>query len=63
MKLKKELNQIKAIGEQTGRRGLIYETNKYVFTLQQFETIRSFGDSISNSKITIGEADKNIAIF
>ena len=44
MKLKKESNQIKTIGEQAGRRDLIYETNKYLFTLQQFETIRSFGD-------------------
>ena len=35
------------------------ETNKYVYNFQQFQMIRSFGDSILNGKVTISEADKN----
>ena len=36
---------------------LKYETNRYVYDFQQFETIRSFGDSIDTGKISIDEAE------
>ena len=29
-----------------------YETNKYIYDFQQFETIRSFGDNIYSDKIS-----------
>ena len=36
---------------------LEYETNRYKFDFQQFEAIKSFGDSIYNKKISIDEAE------
>ena len=32
---------------------LKYKKNKYLFVFEQFETIRSFGDSIYSDKINI----------
>ena len=32
---------------------MIYETNSHAFNFQQIETIRSFGDIISNDNITL----------
>ena len=43
--------------ERIKRRDLKYETNRYEFDFQQFETLKSFGDSIYNGKISIDEAD------
>ena len=36
---------------------LKYKKNKYLFVFEQFETIRSFGDSIYSDKINIDEAE------
>ena len=49
MKLKKWENRIK-------RKDLKFETNRYIFDFQQYETISSFDDSIYNGKISIKEA-------
>ena len=35
-----------------------YETSKYLYDFQQFQTIRSFGDNICIGKVSISEADK-----
>ena len=35
----------------------VYKANKYKYDFQQYETIKSFGDSICNGKITIDEAE------
>ena len=40
------------------RNDLKYEANKFVYDFQKFQTIRSFGDSICNVKITTSKADK-----
>ena len=44
MKLKKQLNQTRAIEKQIDRKDMIYEKN--LFNFQQFETIRSLVGSI-----------------
>ena len=46
-------------GEKNKRRDLIYKTNKYKYDFQQYETIRSFSDSIFAGKINIDEAEMN----
>ena len=63
MKLKKWENKIK-------RKDLKQESNRYIFNFQQFETIRSFVDSIYTGKISIYESEMdqtnlscNICIF
>ena len=37
--------------KKLSRKDLKYKTNKYLYDFQQFETIRSFDDSIYNSKV------------
>ena len=49
MKFKKWENRIK-------RKDLKFETNRYIFDFQQYETISLFDDSIYNGKISIKEA-------
>ena len=50
MKLKKREEKIK-------QKDLIYKANKYKCNFQQYETIRSFGESIYNGKINIDGAE------
>ena len=33
-----------------------YETKKYIYDFQQYDTIRSFGDNIYTGKVNIDEA-------
>ena len=54
--IKNEINETKKWEEKIKRKVLTYETSKYIFDFQQFQTIRSFGDSIYNDKINIREA-------
>ena len=54
--IKNEINETKKWEEKIKRKDLTYETSKYIFDFQQFQTIRSFGDSIYNDKINIREA-------
>ena len=35
-----------------------YKTDKCIYGFQQFQAIRSFGDSIVNGRITISEANE-----
>ena len=35
-----------------------YETSKYLYDFQQFQTIRSFDEKISIGKVSISETDK-----
>ena len=58
MKLKKSLIKIKEIEKNVGRDKLINETNKYTYSFKNFQTIKTFGINIYDSKITIEEADK-----
>ena len=41
------------------QKDLKYETGKYEYGFQQYETIRSFGESIYSGNISIHEADMN----
>ena len=38
---------------------LFYETDKYVYNFQQYQTIRSFGKIIFRCKITLNDAKKD----
>ena len=55
--IKNEIYEIKKWEEKSRGKDLKYETNKYVYDIQQFETIRSFGDSIYTGKININQAE------
>ena len=55
--IKNEIGEIKKLENKMKRKDLKFETNRYIFDFQQFETIRSFGDSIYNGKINIKEAE------
>ena len=50
-------NGIKGWKEKIKPKDLIYRTNKYKYDFQQYETIRSFDESIYTSKISIDEAE------
>ena len=54
--IKNEINETKNWEEKIKRKVLTYETRKYIFDFQQFQTTRSFGDSIYNDKINTREA-------
>ena len=58
---KNEKDEIKNWKNKIKRNNLNYETNKYIFGFQQFETIKSFGDGIYTDKINIdgAEIDQN----
>ena len=45
------------------RNSLKNKTSKYIYTFQQLQTIKPFGDDIYSGKLTIGEAHKSKAIF
>ena len=61
MKLKYEIDEIKTWEENVRRKDLVYKTNKQRYDFQQYETIRSFGDSIYIGKISIDEADIDLS--
>ena len=45
-KIKNEIDEFRKWKEKNKRKDLKYKTNNYLYNFQQFETIRSFGDSI-----------------
>ena len=45
--------------EKIKRKDLKYESKKFTYDFQQFETIRSFGNNIYIGKITINESYKD----
>ena len=50
---KNEIDEIKKLENTIKQKDLKFETSRYIFDFQRFETIRSFGDSIYNGKINI----------
>ena len=52
-----KINEIRKWEEEIKRKDLKCKTNKYLFDFQQFETIRSFGNSIYTGKINIDEPE------
>ena len=55
--IKNEIDEIKKWEKETKQKDLIFKTNKYRYDFQQYETIRSFGESIYTGKINIDEAE------
>ena len=53
--IKNEIDETKTWEEKIRWKDLVYKTNKYKYDFQQYDTIRSFGDSICNGKISIDE--------
>ena len=45
--------------EKIKQEDLKYESKKFTYDFQQFETIRSFGNNIYTGKITINESYKD----
>ena len=50
------MNQMKL--KNIDRNDQKYKTDKCIYGFQQFQAIRSFGDSIVNGRITISEANE-----
>ena len=55
--IKTELNEMKEWKEKNKRKYLIYNTKKYKYDFQQYETIRLFGENIYTGKISIDVAE------
>ena len=55
--IKYEIYEIKNWENKIKQKDLRYETIRYRYHIQQSETVRSFGDSIYNGKISIDEAE------
>ena len=55
--IENEIDEVKKSEEKVKRRDFIYKTNKYKYDFQQYETIRSFGDSIYAGNHNIDEAE------
>ena len=54
---------MKKWAEKIRRKDLVYEINKYKYDFHQYETKRSFGDSIYNIKISIGKLIQIKAVY
>ena len=61
--IKNEIDEIEKQENEIKRNYLKYETNKYIFDFQQFETVRSFGDNIYTGKSSIDEAQMDQSNF
>ena len=57
--IKNEIDGIKKGEVKIEQKDLKYKTNKYINNFQQFETMRSFCDSIYTGKINIDEAERD----
>ena len=55
--IKNEIDEIQKWEDKIKRKDLKYETYKYIYDFQQFETIRPFGNSIYAGKISINETE------
>ena len=59
--IKNEIDEIRIWDGKIKPKDLKYKANKYLYDFQQFETIRSFGDSIFTGTINIDEAQMDQA--
>ena len=57
--IKNEMYETKKWEEKIKREDLKYKTKNYTYDFQQYETIRSFGESIYTSKASIVEAEED----
>ena len=58
-KITNKLDEIKELEEKIKRKDLMYKTNQYEYDFQQYETIRSFSESIYFAKITTDKAEED----
>ena len=56
---KKELDKIKEIEKNVDREKLVYETSEYIYSFENFQTIKTFGRDVYEGKITMEEADEH----
>ena len=56
-----ELNKIKEVEKNIDRNKLVYGTKTDTYDFRTFRAIRTFGDDISNGKITLEEANESQA--
>ena len=59
MKLKVKQRKSKNGKNKIKRKDLIYRTNKSKYDFQQYETLRSFDESIYAGKITVDEVEED----
>ena len=55
----KELDKIKEIEKNIDTEKLVYKTNQYTYSFENFRTIKTFGRDIYEGKITIEEAHEH----
>ena len=55
--IKNRIDEIKKCKEKDRRKDLVYRTYKDKYDFLQYDTIRYFGDSIYNGKISIDETE------
>ena len=60
LELKMKQLKLKTWENKIKRKGLKYETNKYIYDFQQFETIRSFGNSVYTGKVEIDGSNQSV---
>ena len=60
--IKNKVDEIKEYEENINRKNIIYNSSKESFDFNTFKTIKTFGEDIYNSKITIIEADQEQVI-
>ena len=53
----KELDKNKEIEKNVDREKLVYKTNEYIYSFENFQTIKAFGKDIYDGTITLKEAD------
>ena len=58
---KDELNKIKEMDKFVDKEILIYRASEYIYSFQNFETIKTFGRDTYNGEITWKEADENLS--
>ena len=58
--IKNEIDEIKKWEDKIKRKDLKYEAGKYKCGFQQYEMIRSFGESIYSGKISIHKVDMDL---
>ena len=54
---KKELDKMKEIEKNMDREKLVYKTNKYTYSFENFHTIKTFGKDIYDGTITLEETN------
>ena len=60
LELKMKQLKLKTWENKIKRKDLKNETNKYIYDFQQFETIRSFGNSVYTGKVEIDGSNQSV---